>query len=90
MFGETVNPVWMVILAKALLLGAFLQRIPVRAISLERSCACRYSQFMNLGKRSFFGLLTQAAGEDWRISTRACIADVFIPAGFCDAKRREM
>jgi hypothetical protein len=87
MFGETVISAWSVILALPLLMGAFLQRILVRTIFLWRSCAYRHSKFMNLGKRSFFELLTQAAGEDCCISTRACIADEFMPAGFRDARK---
>lgn len=86
MFGETVISAWPVILPLALLLGALLLRIQVRTIFLWRSRACRHSKFMNLGRRSFFGLFIQAAYEDRCISTRAFIADEFIPAGFRDAK----
>ena len=87
MFGEPVNPLWAVILAMALLLGALLLRILVRAHFLWRSCACRLPAFMNLLRRSAFGLLTQSASDYWRIFSRACIYDVFMPPEFRDAKK---
>ena len=80
MFGESVFPVWPLLLALSVMLGVLLLGILLRIFAPRRQVAYRLTDFMSPAERAFFSVLNQAAGEDWRVFAKVRIADVLTPA----------
>ncbi|TVQ29411.1 MAG: DUF2726 domain-containing protein [Wenzhouxiangella sp.] len=51
----------------------------LRHFTPQQPVAYRLTELLSPAERSFFGVLTQAAGEDWRVFAKVRIADVLTP-----------
>ena len=80
MFGESVFPVWPLLLALSVMLGVLLLGILLRIFAPRRQVAYRLTDFMSPAERAFFSVLDQAAGDDWRVFAKVRIADVLTPS----------
>ena len=72
-----VGPVFL-LLGFALVLG--LLSVLIRLFAPRHEAAYRQKEFLSPAERSFLGVLSQAAGEEWRVFAKVRIADVLTPA----------
>lgn len=72
-----VGPVFL-LLGFALILG--LLAVLIRLFASRHEAAYRQNEFLSSAERSFLGVLSQAAGEEWRVFAKVRIADVRTPA----------
>ena len=72
-----VGPIFL-LLGFALVLG--LLAVLLRLFVPRREAAYRQREFLSPAERSFLGVLSQAAGDDWRVFAKVRIADVLTPA----------
>ena len=72
-----VEPI-LLLLGFALVLG--LLAVLIRLFAPRREAAYRQKQFLSPAERSFLGVLSQAAGDEWRVFAKVRIADVLTPA----------
>lgn len=80
MLGESVIPVGPIFLVLGFALVLGLLAVLIRLFAPRHETAYRQKQFLSPAERSFFGVLNQAAGEEWRVFAKVRIADVLTPA----------
>ena len=79
MFDELSIPTWPFVLALILMGGLILLGILLRLLGLKTRPGYRLTHLLTPAELSFYGVLTQAVGEDWRVFSKVRLADVITP-----------
>jgi len=78
-FDDLVIPIWPFALALALILGIILLGMIGRLFGPKSRVGYQLTPLMTPAERSFYGVLVQATGEDWRAFAKVRMADVLTP-----------
>ena len=79
MFDELSIPTWPFVLALILMGGLILLGILLRLLGLKTRPGYRLTHLLTPAELSFYGVLTQPVGEDWRVFSKVRLADVITP-----------
>ena len=80
MFDDSVIPVGLIFLVLGFALVLGLLAVLIRLFAPRREAAYRQKEFLSPAERSFLDVLSQAAGDEWRVFAKVRIADVLTPA----------
>lgn len=80
MFRDWAIPVGPIVLLLGFALVLGLLAVLIRLFAPRHEAAYRQKEFLSPAERSFFGVLSQAAGDEWRVFAKVRIADVLTPA----------
>jgi len=72
-------PTGPILLVLGLALVTIVLAVLIRLFAPGRTARYRQKAFLSPAERSFLGVLSQAAGEDWRVFAKVRIADVLTP-----------
>jgi hypothetical protein len=79
MLDQLAIPLWPFKLALAVMLGLILLGIFQRLAGSKSKPRYRLTRLLSPAERSFYGVLAQATGEEWRVFAKVRIADVLTP-----------